>query len=78
MKRVLVFLAVYTGTLALVVVILALLLFAYVAVGNATGIAFGAGSIPALLLIMLLVGVFSSWLTRKILRSRVSNTQNSN
>jgi hypothetical protein len=71
MKRALVFLAVYTASLALLVVIVVVVLVVYIAVGQATGILFSftPSSVAALLLIMLFPGVFSSWLTRKLLRS---------
>jgi hypothetical protein len=68
MKHVLVFLAVYTASLALMVVIVAVALFAWVSASHATGIAFTSSSFPVLLLILL--GVFSSWLTRRLLRPR--------
>jgi flagellar biosynthesis protein FliQ len=77
MKRALVFAAVYTASLAFVVVVLALVLSLYVATSDrAIGIAITSSTLPVLLVTILLLGVFSSWLTRKLLRSKATDTQN--
>ena len=78
MKPVLVFLAVYTASLALVVVIVLGALWAYIAIGQATGILFSftPSSIAVVLLIMIFLGFFSSWLTRKLLSPRAPSAQN--
>ena len=70
MRQVLVFLAVYTASLALLVVLAVLGVVVNVAIGRATGVLFALTpvSLSVLLLIMLLLGLFASWVTRRLLR----------
>jgi hypothetical protein len=78
MKQVIVFLAIFLASGALMVGIAGALLFAYVSWGDATGVAFAISplSIAVLLLIVLLLAVFSSWLSRRLLRSRTRGVHN--
>ena len=78
MKQVLVFLAVYTASLAVLVVLAVVGVVVDVAIGRDTGVLFSftPASLSVLLLMMLLLGVFASWVTRKLLRSRAANTEN--
>ncbi len=72
MKHILVFVAVFTASLALIVVTVAVALFAYAATsGRAVGIGLTSSTLPALLVFMFSLGAFSRWLTRRLLRPKV-------
>jgi hypothetical protein len=65
--RLLLALAIFAGAITLISVVVVGVLFR-LATGHATGIAFTRATIPALMLLVLLLALFSYWLSGRFIR----------